>query len=109
MSELPGQDAIARGFDSARERCSEQGIELPPQHWEESERPVREYIGGMSGISPGATELLAEHLGIAMAARAYYGEPALADADVEGYVERARNFFNSFWHDPPASHGGWKP
>jgi hypothetical protein len=108
MAEIPGGDPVARGLELARLRCDAHGIALSDEHWQLSENQVREYLeAAQPEISERAAELLAEHLAISTASRAYYEEPPLSADVVSAYVSQAQEFFNSFWHDRPAYQLGW--
>ncbi|MFG1622517.1 hypothetical protein [Kribbella sp. NPDC049227] len=67
----------------------------------DAEGVARDLAGGLLfNAPPRAAELMAEQVIIAVAMRQQYGEADLTAGEVEQYVEGARAFLNSFWHDP---------
>ena len=93
-------DPLTAGIELARQRLRRYGFDLDPADLPDTVELARSFLREEISDAPArAQELVAEAVMFAGAMRAYYGGPELRVDQVARYVDAARTFFNSFWHE----------
>jgi hypothetical protein len=93
-------DPLTAGIELARQRLRRHGVDVDPADLPDTVELARSFLRDEVADAPArAQELVAEAVMLAGAMRAYYGEPGLRTDQVARYVDAARPFFNSFWHE----------